>query len=181
MVDIPDSDLDPLHERAAVSVKFPVSFVVLDDVESMQLGLAMRAGLDLVRPCLYSVSSLGVGKQTDISDNLAYLGKLNCAVNRYLGVGVVNVATFYKDATVRQLITQSVYERPLAFADVASFSRAVAEFRIRPASEPIEFVGLNPPADSDVMEVGRPGPGVRLFAVMTAAFSAVQMYLSPWM
>jgi hypothetical protein len=55
----------------------PVSFVVLDHVERMKASLAMWAGLDLVRPCLYSVSTLRVGEQTDISDNLAYLGKLD--------------------------------------------------------------------------------------------------------
>jgi hypothetical protein len=74
VVDVPAFDLDPLHERAAVRVKLPVSLVVLDDVERVQVSLAMRAGLDLVRSCLYSVSTLRVAKKTDISDDLADLG-----------------------------------------------------------------------------------------------------------
>jgi adenylate cyclase len=74
VVDVPPLDLDPLHERAAVTVKMPFSVVVLDHVKRMKVSLAMWARLDLVRPCLYSVSTLRVGKQTDISDDLAYLG-----------------------------------------------------------------------------------------------------------
>jgi hypothetical protein len=47
VVDVPPLDLDPLHERASVSVKMPLSFVVKDDVERVQVSLAVRAGLDL--------------------------------------------------------------------------------------------------------------------------------------
>jgi len=118
----------------------PVSFVVLDHVERMKVSLAMRAGLDLVRSCLYSVSTLRVGKQTDISDDLTDLCKLDSSRYWYFGVRVVNVATLYKNSTVRQLITQSVDERPLAFVNVASFLDAVTEFRIRPASRRIKLV-----------------------------------------
>ena len=74
VVDVPPFDLDPLHERAAVTVKMPFSVVVLDHVERVQVGLAMWAGLDLVRFGLYSVSTLRVAKKTDISDDLADLG-----------------------------------------------------------------------------------------------------------
>jgi hypothetical protein len=52
----------------------PVSLVVLDNVEHVQVGLAMWAGLDLIASFFDVVASLGVGEQTDISDNLAYLG-----------------------------------------------------------------------------------------------------------
>ena len=58
MVDVPDSDLDPLHKRAAVSMEMPFSLVVLDDVEIVQVSLAMRAGLGLVRFGLYSIPPL---------------------------------------------------------------------------------------------------------------------------
>jgi len=74
MVDVPPFDLDPLHERAAVRVKLPVSLVILDHVPGMQVCLAMRAGLDLERLAFYLVSAFRIAKQTDISDNLAYLG-----------------------------------------------------------------------------------------------------------
>jgi len=74
VVDVPYSDLDPPHEWAAVRMETPVSLVVLDHVPGMQVCLAVRAGLDLVRFGLYSVSTLRVGKQTDISDDLADLG-----------------------------------------------------------------------------------------------------------
>ncbi len=65
------------------------------------------------------------------------------------------------------------------FVNVASFPCAVSEFCIRPASEAIEFVGFYPPADSDVVEVGRPDPGVFFLAVVPSALTAIQMYLSP--
>jgi len=81
-------------------MEMPFSFVVLDHVERVQVGLTVRAGLDLKGFAYYSVSSLGVGEKTDVSDNLAYLDKLDCAVNRYLGVGVVYVASFSEDSTV---------------------------------------------------------------------------------
>jgi adenylate cyclase len=74
MVDVPPFDLDPLHERAAVTVKMPFSVVVLDHVKRMKVSLAIWTRLDLVRPCLYSVSTLRVAKKTDISDDLADLG-----------------------------------------------------------------------------------------------------------
>ena len=74
VVDVPPFDLNPLHEWAAVTVKMPFSFVVLDHVERVQVGLAMRAGLDLIASFFDVVASLGVGEKTDISDNLAYLG-----------------------------------------------------------------------------------------------------------
>ncbi|NMA23764.1 MAG: hypothetical protein GX938_09705, partial [Spirochaetales bacterium] len=67
-------DLDPLHEWATVRIELPVSFVVLDNVERVQVGLAMRAGSDLKRLAFYSVAAFRIAKQTDISDNLAYLG-----------------------------------------------------------------------------------------------------------
>jgi hypothetical protein len=95
MVDIPYPDLNPLHKWASVSVKMPVSVIVLDQIESVQVSLAMWAGLDLKGFAFYSVSTLGVGKQTDISDDLADLDKLNCAVNRYLSIWVVNIFAFY--------------------------------------------------------------------------------------
>jgi len=158
----------------------PFSVVVLDHVKRMQVGLAMRAGLDLKGFAFYSITSLGVGEKTDVSDNLAYLDKLDCAVNRYLGVGVVNVATFYKDATVGKLIVQGIVERPLAFIDSLSSLDSIAKLAIDPASESIKFVGANPPADSQVMEMGRPDPGMGFLAVMASALSAIQMNLSPW-
>ena len=74
MVDVPPFDLNPLHEWAAVRMESPVSLVVLDHVERVQVGLAVRAGLDLVASFFDVVASLGVGEKTDISDNLAYLG-----------------------------------------------------------------------------------------------------------
>jgi len=181
VVDVPLLDLDPFGERASVSVEMPLSFVVQDDVESVEVSLAMWAGLDLKGFALYSVSSLGVGKKADISDNLAYLDKLNRAINRYLGVGVVNMASFSKDSTVRKFIVQCVVERPLAFIDSLSSLDSIAKLAIGPASESIEFVGFYPPADSQVMEVGRPDPGMRFLAVVTATLATIQMYLSPWM
>jgi len=140
VVDVPLLDLDPFGERASVSVKMPLSFVVQDDVESVEVSLAMRAGLDLVRFGLYSVSSLGVGEKTDVSDNLAYLDKLDCSVNRYLGVGVVYAASFGEDATVRKFIVQCIVERPLAFIDSLSSLDSIAKLAIDPASESIKFV-----------------------------------------
>ena len=140
VVDVPPFDLNPLHEWASVSVKMPLSFVVQDDVESVEVSLAMRAGLDLVRFGLYSVSSLGVGEKTDVSDNLAYLDKLDCSVNRYLGVGVVYAASFGEDATVRKFIVQCIVERPLAFIDSLPLFGSIAELAIDPASESIKFV-----------------------------------------
>jgi hypothetical protein len=74
VIDVPPFDLDPLHERATVGMKTPFSFVVLYHVPGMQVGLAVRAGLDLVASFFDVVASLGVGEKTDISDNLAYLG-----------------------------------------------------------------------------------------------------------
>ena len=90
------------------------------------------------------------------------------------------MATLYKDSTVRQLITQSVDERPLAFFYVASFSCTISKFRISPASESVEVIGFYPPTDSDVVKVGRPDPGVFFPAVVTATLGTVQMHLSPW-
>jgi hypothetical protein len=180
VVDIPPLDLDPFGERASVSVEMPLSFVVQDDVESVEVSLAMRAGLDLVRFGLYSVSSLGVGEKTDVSDNLAYLDKLDCAVNRYLGVGVVYVASFGEDATVGKLIVQGIVERPLAFIDSLSSLDSIAKFAIGPASESIEFVGFYPPADSYIVKMGRPDPGVFFPAIVTATLATIQMNLSPW-
>ena len=95
MVDVPPFDLNPLHEWAAVRVKLPVSFVVLDHVERVQVGLAVRAGLDLERPAFYLVSAFRIAEQTDISHNLTNLCKLNRAFNRYLSIWVVDVLAFY--------------------------------------------------------------------------------------
>jgi len=148
MVDVPLLDLDPFGERASVSVKMPLSFLIQDDVESVEISLAMRAGLDLVRPGLYLISSLGVREKTDVSDNLAHLDKLNCAINRYLGVGVVYATSFGEDATMGKLIMQCVVKRPLVFIDSLSSLDPIAKLAIGPASESIKFVGTNPPADS---------------------------------
>jgi len=100
VVDVPPFDLDPLHEWATVTVKNPVSFVVLDHVERVQVGLAVRAGLDLIASFFDVVAAFRVAKQTDISDNLAYLDKLNCSLDRYLSIWVVDVSALDKDATV---------------------------------------------------------------------------------
>jgi len=139
----------------------------------------MRAGLDLASLAFYLVSSLGVGEKTDVSDNLAYLDKLNRAINRYLGVGVVYVASFSEDATVGKLVLQGVVERPLAFIDSLSSLDSIAKLAIDPASESIEFVGFYPPANSQVVKMGRPYPGVFFLAIVTATTRTVQMNLSP--
>lgn len=91
------------------------------------------------------------------------------------------MATLYKDTTVRQLIVQGIDERPPSLVSVSSFLDAVTEFRIRPASEPIEFVSLNPPANPDVVKMGRPDPGVFFPAIVTTALATIQMYLPPGM
>ena len=157
----------------------PVSFVVQDDVEIVQVSLAMRAGLDLVRSGLYSIASLGIRKQADVSDNLPDLGEFESSLDGKVGVGIIDMATLYKDATVRQLIAQSIFERPLGFFNIASFSRTVSKFCIRPASESVEFVSLNPPANAYEVKMRRPGPSVFFPAFMTATMRTVQMYLSP--
>ena len=78
----------------------PVSFVVQDDVETVEVSLAMRAGLDLVRFGLYSVSSLGVREKTDVSDDLTDLCKLDSSLDGKLGVRIVKVGALYEDSTV---------------------------------------------------------------------------------
>jgi hypothetical protein len=77
MVDVPSFVLNPFFERASVSVKKPISLIVLDQVECVKVSLAMRAGLGLKSPAFYFVSAFGVGKQTDISDDLTDLCKLD--------------------------------------------------------------------------------------------------------
>jgi hypothetical protein len=95
VVNVPYPDLNPLHERASVSVKKPVSLVVQDKVECVKVSLAMWAGLDLSFFAFYFVSAFRVAKKSNIAHNLTDLYKLDCAVNRYFGVWVVNVFTLY--------------------------------------------------------------------------------------
>jgi hypothetical protein len=48
VVDVPFSDLDPLHERATVRMEMPVSLVVQNDIPGVQVGLAMWARLGMM-------------------------------------------------------------------------------------------------------------------------------------
>jgi len=100
VVDVPAFDFDPLHERAAVRMEKPVSLVVLDHVERVQVRLAMRAGLDLVASFFDVVAAFRIAKQTDISDNLADLDKFNRSLDGNFGVCIVDVAALNEDATV---------------------------------------------------------------------------------
>ncbi|NMA23705.1 MAG: hypothetical protein GX938_09410 [Spirochaetales bacterium] len=81
---------------------------------------------------------------------------------------------------MRKFIVQGIVERPLAFIDSLSSFDSIAKLAIRPASESIKFVGANPPANSQVVEVGRPDPGMLFRAVVASTTRTVQMYLSPW-
>jgi hypothetical protein len=83
------------------------------------------------------------------------------------------MASFSEDATVGKLILQSVVERPLAFIDSLSSLDSIAKLAIGPIGKSVEFVGPNPPADSQVMEVGRPDPGMGFLAVMASALAAI--------
>ena len=100
VIDVPHLDLDPISVRASVRMEKPVSLVVQDDVEYVQVSLAMWASLDLERPAFYLVSSLGVAEQSDIADNLTDLCKLDSSLDGKLGVRIVNVAALYEDSTV---------------------------------------------------------------------------------
>ena len=100
MIDVPDSDLDPLHERASVSVEMPLSVVVQDDVESVEVSLTMRAGLDLIGPAFHAVATFRIAEQTDISDDLADLGEFDSSLDGKVGVRIVNVAALDEDSTV---------------------------------------------------------------------------------
>jgi hypothetical protein len=79
------------------------------------------------------------------------------------------MASFGEDATVRKFIVQGIVERPLAFIDSLSSLDSIAKLAIDPASESIKFIGANPPADSQVMKVGRPDPSMGFLAVMASA------------
>ena len=95
MVDVPDPDLNPFCERASVRVKLPVSLVVLDHIELVHVRLAMRAGLDLKSFFFDSIASLAVAKQSDVSDNLTDLCKLDCSLDWKPGIWVIDVLAFY--------------------------------------------------------------------------------------
>jgi hypothetical protein len=74
VVDVPFSDLDPLHEWATVRMQLPFSLVVQNDIPGVQVRLAMRAGLDLIGPAFHAVAAFRIREQADISDDLADLG-----------------------------------------------------------------------------------------------------------
>ena len=80
MVDVPDADLNPFCERASVRMEKPVSLVVLDHVERMKVSLAVGT-VDLERLLSTLYPPLRIAKQTDISDNLTDLCKLDCSLD----------------------------------------------------------------------------------------------------
>ena len=94
VVDVPFSDLNPFCERASVRMEKPVSLVVLDHVELVHVRLAMRAGLDFKSFFFYSIATFRIAKQSDVSDNLTDLCKLDCSLDWEPGISVIDVFSF---------------------------------------------------------------------------------------
>lgn len=81
---------------------------------------------------------------------------------------------------MRQLVVERVEEGPLALVSIGPSLDAVAELCIGPASRRVELIRLDPPAETDKVEVRRPGPGMFFRAAVAAALAAVQVDLPPW-